>query len=127
MKREAKHTTVWNQYLRSIWDRKKYIYYEMKQTTSDSFSFNNFEDHQLSDLQALENNGLVWKFSDQDQRLKPCDGASLPPLPTYVVIKYPKFFAQIRVDTFIMTKKKSEKKSLSSALAWKIAEKVVHF
>jgi hypothetical protein len=65
-----------------------YCYWELKVARGKTFPFSRLEDGQRDGLPALERSGLVWKWSDEDTRRKPCDGASLPPLPTYLVIRF---------------------------------------
>jgi hypothetical protein len=95
MKREACWNTVLNQYFR---EKKLYCYYELKQTMTESFQFAKIEKGQSEGLPALEKNGLVWKFSDEISRPKPCDGASIPPLPAYLIIKFKEEFCFIRYE-----------------------------
>lgn len=97
-KTEAKFNTILNQYLRQ---KKLYCFYELKQTTAETFPFYKIETHQWEGLIATEESGLVWKLSDQDQRQKPCDGMSIPPLPSYLVIKWPDGFYFIRFKEII--------------------------
>lgn len=75
-----------------------YCFYELKQTNTESFQFAKIEKGQDEGLPALENNGLVWKFSDEISRPKPCDGVSIPPLPSYLIIKFKKEFCFIRYE-----------------------------
>jgi hypothetical protein len=93
-KSEAKWNTLLNQYLR---EKKMYCFYELKQTDDNTFSFSKIEPHQWTGLQATKKNGLVWKLSDEDQRQKPCDGFSAPPLPSYLVIKFKSGFYMIDI------------------------------
>ena len=93
MKKEAKWQTVWNQYVR---EKKLYGFFELKQTDLESFPFSKIETVQYEGLQATEKHGLVWKFSDTDMRPKPCDSVSIPPLPSYLVIKFKDGFYMIR-------------------------------
>lgn len=95
MKKEAKWNTILNQYLR---DKKWYIFYELKQTSTETFQFAKIERGQDEGLPALDKNGLVWKFSDEISRPKPCDGVSIPPLPAYLVIKFKDGFYFIRYE-----------------------------
>lgn len=85
MKREAKYNTLLNQYMR---EKRFYCFYELKQTSLETFAFAKIEKVQWEGLQATEKNGLVWKWSDEISRPKPCDGASIPPLPSYLIIKF---------------------------------------
>lgn len=86
---ESKNNTILNQYLR---ETRFYCYYELKIAKNGRFQFSKIEEGQKEGLPALENEGLVWKFSDEDMRRKPCDGACLPPLPAYLIIKFDTIF-----------------------------------
>lgn len=87
MKREAKVTPEITAYIKL---KRIYGNIEVKQTTTNRFNLSNFEEQQVASLLASELSGLVWKHSDADPRLKPCDISSMPPIPSYIVIKYPK-------------------------------------
>lgn len=121
MKKEAKHNTILNQYLR---EKKLYCFYELKQTQTDYFPFSKIEVVQYEGLQATEKNGLVWKWSDQDQREKPCDGASIPPLPSYLIIKFPDGFYMIRFNK-IVELREQEVISINRSKAEELAEKII--
>lgn len=97
-KREAKFQTVFNKYLRELQKRGEgYGHYELKQTQTKSFAFSKIQDHQIAGLMAAEMNGFVWKYSDQDQRMKPFDCSSMPRMKSYIVIKYPECFCIIGI------------------------------
>ncbi len=83
--RESKSNTILNQYLR---EKRLYCYYELKIARGLYFYFSRIEKHQDEGLPALEKNGLVWKFSDEDSRKKPCDGGCFPPLQAFVVVMF---------------------------------------
>jgi len=95
MKKEAKLNTLLNQYFR---EKRLYCFYELKQTDTESFQFAKIETGQDEGLPALESSGLVWKFSDEISRPKPCDGACIPPLPSYLIIKFKDNFCFIRYE-----------------------------
>jgi hypothetical protein len=101
-------------------------YFELKYAKDELFYYDSFEPHQISSLLALQDNGLIWKISDTDPRLKPCDSFSVPPLTAYVVIKYPKAFVMITVNNFIHARDRSKRKSLTYEQALEIATKVIH-
>jgi hypothetical protein len=82
---EARVNTILNQYLR---EKKLYCFYELKRTSADTFAFGKIEKVQWEGLQATELSGLVWKLSDEICRPKPCDGFSIPPLPSYLIIAF---------------------------------------
>jgi hypothetical protein len=121
MKKEAKWQTVWNQYVR---EKKLYGFFELKQTDTESFPFSKIETVQYDGLQATEKNGLVWKFSDTDMRPKPCDSVSIPPLPSYLVIKFPDGFYMIRFQR-IVEHREFGRISITKAEAEKLAEKII--
>ncbi len=97
-KPEAKWQIIWNQYLR---EAKIHGFFELKQTEKKSFPFSKIEIHQYDGLQATEKNGLVWKLSDEDRRQKPCDAICIPPLPSYLVIKFPDGYYMIRIGEIV--------------------------
>ena len=121
MKREQKWNTILNQYLR---EKKFYCFYELKQTTLNTFAFGKIEKVQWEGLQATEKNGLVWKLSDEISRPKPCDGFSIPPLPSYLIIKFKDEFCLIRFEKIIQLRDKGVI-SVSRSKAAEIAEKII--
>lgn len=108
-KKEASFNTIFNKYLRA---KGIHCYYEVKQTEGN-FNLNSFEPQQLSSLISAQQNGLVYKFSDADMRLKPFDGGSFPPLPAYVVVKFPHSFYMIPIDAIMRVKGDFFRKSLT--------------
>jgi len=82
---EAKAQTALGRYLR---EKRIMCYYELKVCDTNSRALGRIEKHQIDGLVAMEKEGFVWKLSDQDIRVKPCDGFCTPPLPAFVVVKY---------------------------------------
>jgi len=124
-KNEAKWQVIFSQYLREQHLKGlMYGFYELKRTDEDSFPFSKIEIVQYDGLQATEKSGLVWKWSDQDQRPKPCDCASIPPLPSYLVIKYPDAFYLIRIEK-IVTLRENGVVSITRSVAETLAEKII--
>lgn len=124
-KPEAKWQTTFNHYLKEKREKgEMYGYYELKQTQKNSLPFSKIEIHQYDGLQVTEKSGMTWKFSDDDGRLKPCDCANLPPLPSYIVIKFPDAYYIIRIKDIV---KMREEGSISITLdkAKEVAEKIV--
>jgi len=121
MRSEAQLNTILNQYLR---EKKMYCYYELKQTTLESFPFSKIRKVQWDGLQSTEKNGLVWKWSDEISRPKPCDGASLPPLPSYLIIKFKNEFCFIRFNEIVKLRDEGVI-SISRSKAMEISEKIV--
>lgn len=124
MKREAHFNTLLNQYLREMRKQGFYIYYELKQTNTDSFAFGKIRKVQWDGLQAAEENGVIWKWSDEISRPKPLDGQSTPPLPSYLIIKFPDGFYFIRFNK-IVELRDSSVISISRGRAAEIADRIV--
>ncbi len=124
-KQEAKWQTIFNHYLKEMREKgEMFGYFELKQATKKSLPFSQIEIHQYDGLQATEKSGMTWKFSDDDGRQKPCDCANLPPLPSYIVIKFPDAYYIIRIREIV---KLREEGSISITLeqAKEVAEKIV--
>ncbi len=125
IKRESKFTTLFRHWLMAnpLWSSA----FELKQTTSDSLPFSAVQEHQIDALLAVSEGkkGLLYKAPDDSRGIKPCDLLYLRNADAYVVIKYPKFFCLIDVDTFVKEKKGNKRKSLTSERAEKIAFKVI--
>jgi len=120
-KNEQKWTTIFNQYLR---EKKLYGFFELKHTNLDYLSFSKIEIVQYDGLQATAKNGLVWKLSDQDMREKPCDTLSIPPLPSYVVIKFIDGFYLININDIVKMREEGEI-AITKGRAEQIAEKII--
>lgn len=123
--KENKSNTVLNQYLREKRKEGFYCYYELKVPRGIYFNFKSIEKNQDEGLPATEAEGLVWKFSDEDSRKKPCDGGSFPPLPSYLVIKFGTTYYFVRYSIITEMKEKGEK-SISEDECKALAEKVFH-
>ena len=123
MKREANITPTIKKFLKQ---NKIYCNWEAKQTTTDSLLFSAVDDHQVNSLIAGQEYGIDWKYSDADPRTKPCDGSNNPPLPGYIIIKYPKGITFITVNNFIHARMTNRKKSLTYEKACEIADKIVY-
>ena len=122
MKRpEQKWVTKFNQYLR---EKKLYGFFELKNCETDTFTFSKIETVQYDGLQATEKNGLVWKLSDDDGREKPCDSLSIPPLPSYLVIKFKDEFCMIRFSEIVKLREEGHI-SVSRSNAEILAEKII--
>ena len=118
---EAKSQIIFNQYLR---ETKMLGFFELKQTDSEILPFSKIEIVQYDGLQATEKHGLVWKLSDEDQRPKPCDCLSIPPLPSYLVIRFKDGFYIIRFRK-IVDMRDNGTISISRVDAAKIADKII--
>ena len=121
MKREQKWNTVLNQYLR---EKKIYCFYELKQVNIDSFPFSKIRKVQWEGLQSTERNGLVWKFSDEVSRPKMCDGVSIPPLPSYLIIKFKDEFVLVRFEKIVQLRDEGVI-SISRSKAEELSDKII--
>lgn len=87
---ETYFNTMWTSYLSN--QREVNGFYELKKAQNtkgnQKIFFRQFEHQQLDWLVHIYNYGIVWKLSDADPRLKPCDGFSLPATNAYVVIVF---------------------------------------
>jgi hypothetical protein len=120
--REAKNNTILNQYLR---EKRMYCYYELKVAKGNTFNFSKIEENQDEGLPALAKEGMVWKWSDEDSRKKPCDGGCLPPLPAYLVIKFKTLFIFIDYARIIELKDQGVK-SITREQARELSTKIVN-
>ena len=121
-KYEAQCNTILNQYFR---EKKFYCFYELKQTgNKETFNFAKIEKVQWEGLPATERNGLVWKFSDEISRPKPCDGVSIPPLPSYLVLRFSDKFYFIRFEKIIALRDEGVI-SINRSKVEEIAERII--
>lgn len=96
--------------------------FELKHTRGkNSLPFSAVEDHQLHALLAASGKGFFYKISDESQGYKPFDCFALRACEAYIVIKYPSFFVLITVESFIMEKETSKRRSLTEARAKELA------
>lgn len=123
--RESIAQTVLNQYLREMRKKKFYCYCELKVARGGTFLFSKIEKVQDESLPALRNEGLVWKFSDEDSRQKPCDTASLPPLPSFLVLKFGGSYCFVPYED-IQEMRASGRKSITASEAVKLSTRVFH-
>lgn len=130
IKFEAKFTTYFEHWLKSIYLPKHRFFagaFEIKHTHNKPYiNFNEVQDHQIRSLLAVNNEGLIYKISDSGLGFKPFDCFTLKNQPAFLVIKYKTFFVLIDINTFILEKKSSQRKSLTEIRAKAIAHLIVH-
>lgn len=120
MRREANFQTLLRHYLKA----NPFSYacaMELKQTTSDSLPFSSVKEHQIDALLACKQSQFLYKIPDDSMGIKPFDMVYLTQCPAYIVIRYPKAFYFIDVETFLLEEKRSNRKSLTSERAESIA------
>lgn len=99
--------------------------HEMKDSGGkDSLPFSAVSQAQLDYGMAIKGNRGVWLRVQAVQEGMP-DYVYLRRTPAYIVIKYPKSFQIIDVETFIYEKEKSKKKSLTKSRAEEISVKSI--
>jgi len=124
-KPEAKWQTIWNQYLREMKERgEMYGFYELKYAEGKTLPYSKIEIHQYDGLQATDKTGLVWKFSDEDSRQKPCDCVSIPPLRSYIVIIFKNEYYVISIWDIVKLREDGGI-SITKEQAKSVAEKIV--
>ena len=92
----------------------------LKITHTDSLPFDAVKDHQIAELNQCKWGTLVFKIPDVGYQ-NPFDCFSLNNVPAYVVIKYPDFFCLIDIETFVLEKERSKRRSLTSTRAKELA------
>ncbi len=85
--------------------------YELKQTASSSIPFSCLEDHQATYLRAIKSPAGVL-IRVQGLSGEP-DYVYLRTSPASIVIKFAREFSIIDIDTFLLEKKRSKRKSLT--------------
>lgn len=124
IKREANLQELWGQYMRGL-NPRWYGYFELKQTSTNSFYFDKIEQSQMDGLPAVQKKGFYWKLSDADFREKPCDCLSAPPLTSYLVIKFTDAFYAVPFDEILEMIKEGHK-NITKAEASVKAERVIY-
>jgi hypothetical protein len=127
IKREAQFTELFRHWINK-YPPDRPTAYELKQTTTDSIPFSDVKEHQIDALMAVKwgDKGLLYKAPDDSRGIKPFDLFYMKGCPAFIVIKYPKLFVLIDIETFIEEKKRSKRKSLTVDRAVEIAWKVVN-
>lgn len=122
MKREANFTIKFRHWLKANADSMPSAAFEVKQTTGVSIPFDSVKEHQIDALQAVKSSkGLIHKISDETRSYNPFDVFFLRNAPAFVVLKFPKAFHLIDVDTFCMERDRSKRKSITSIRAKEIS------
>lgn len=113
-KREAAFQTLFRHWVRSKPSLPTGAY-ELKQTTTDSIPFSDVQLHQLAALEAAQSGtGILYKIPDDSRGVKPFDMVYLQSSTAWIVIRFPKFFCVISLESFEIEKSRSERKSLTS-------------
>lgn len=99
--------------------------FELKQTKTDSIPFNVVEEPQIDASMCVKWSNKGYMIRNQAGTPGAPDYSFYRNAPAYIVIKYPKFWVIIDIETFTEEKKRSKRKSLTSDRAKEIAWKVV--
>lgn len=123
-KREANFTTYFRHWLKS--NPMVSAAFELKQTTIDSIPFDSVREHQADSLEAVCSDvGFSFKLPDDSMGYKPFDLIYFRNEEGYVVIRYPKEFHIISIETWLIEKAHSKRKSLTCDRAREISIKSV--
>ena len=120
-KREQKFT---NRFLKwAKYNKLSSFAFEAKVATGKSISFSAIKSHQIASL-LMAKQIFCYKISDEDRRIKPCDGFCLSKADGFVVIYFHKrgnkeFFV-LDIDKFLYEKENSARKSLTEKRCAKI-------
>ena len=118
-KREAEFTIYFRHWLKA--NPMHTAAFELKQTTADSLPFNSVSDHQINALLAVSSSGLLYKIPDDSRGIKPFDMVYFRNELSYIVVKFPKHFEIISINTWILERGRSKRKSLTSERAKEIS------
>lgn len=120
IKREAKFTLLFRHWLKA--NPRMSAAFELKQCGS-SLPFNAVQEHQVDALTSVHSStGLLYKAPDDSRGVKPFDLFYLRSAPAYVVVLFGnKEFSLIEIETFMLEKKRSKRKSLTMARAREIS------
>jgi penicillin-binding protein-related factor A (putative recombinase) len=110
MKREANFQTQWNHWGKNVY--KKNLFFELKQTRTDSLPFSDVKPHQIEGLLNVRHGVVAYKMVDCGYQ-NFCDGFFAVEQPAVIGIKYPKGVAIIPIDIFVMESKRSKRRSLT--------------
>lgn len=100
---------------------------EIKQTTNNTFYFKQLEDLQIIKLKKIKHEGLLIRITEATSN----GTHGIPDYdwvykqPAYVGIKYDKSWCFIDIDTFVLEKERSKKKSMTEERAREISIKVI--
>lgn len=93
--------------------------FELKQTSTHSLPFSAVEDHQIDYALAIRGDkGVLIRV--QGVGGEP-DYVYLRGMPSFFVVKYPKFFCVIDPETFVLERKRSKRRSLTGGRAKEIS------
>ena len=101
---------------------------EIKQTTNNTFYFKQLDDLQVLKLQKIKHEGLLIRITEATSN----GTHGIPDYdwvykqPAYVGIKYDKSWCFIDIDTFILERDRSKKKSMTESRACEISIKVIN-
>ena len=100
--------------------------FELKSTSTDSIPFSCVEDLQIDASMTVRWGDKGYLIRNQTGTIGAPDYSYYKYAPAYIVIKYPKGFVLIDIETFIQEKDRSKRKSLTWDRAQEIAWKVVN-
>lgn len=126
IKTEAKFTLYFRHYLKA--NPMHSAAFELKQCGS-MLPFDAVQPHQVDALQAVKSKrGLLYKAPDNSAGYKPCDLFYLREAPAYVVVLFGTIeFSIIDIDTFVLERDRSKRKSLTMERAREISTRTAKY
>lgn len=121
-KREAKFGLLFRHWHKANKKRMpKRFNFELKQTLKSSIPFSSLRSQQWDYLLAGKGEGFMYKIPDDSISAKPFDGFWSSETPGYVIIRFPKHFEIIDIETLVLERSTSKRKSLTSDRAKQIS------
>lgn len=124
MKKEANFSLIFRHWIMAN-PPKISATYEIKQTSIDSIPFSCLENHQIDASMAVKWSSKGYLIRVESGTVGAPDFSYYYNSPAYIVIKYPKCFCIIDIESFTEEKKRSKRKSLTSERACAISYKVI--
>ena len=87
--------------------------FELKRAVHDVIPFSAVAEHQILALQNARHGCLAYKIPDGTGFQTPFDCFALAGVPAYVVVRFSRSFEFIDIDTWLLEKKRSPRKSLT--------------
>ncbi len=126
IKSESKFSLLFRHWVLANHDALISCTFELKQTATDSIPFSALEIHQQDFSEAIRWGKKGVLIRNESGTVGAPDYSFYKNAPAFIVIKYPDMFCLIDIDTWILERGRSPRKSLTSSRATEIAWKVVN-
>ncbi len=123
MKQEANASIVFRHWVMSAFAELETSSFEIKQTGTNALPFNALEEHQENFSEAIRYSPKGVLIRVESGTIGAPDYIYLKNEPAFIVVKFPKQFSIIDIDTWKLEKGRSKRKSLTAdraeAISWK--------